>query len=391
MGRKGATNPRGSKPGLSREVYARLFVAYQAKPGAHANAARLAPCSPNTAQKAWEKGLRQPLEARVPIREQLAAGTQPPSLGPGPGLPMPDATGPGLAEGDLDARVARVRYEALLVSDRARAACLTLNEAFERLAPRLLAMADRAEVALGKMLRAPPGDDHEKEALKCLGIVKLGAQIGRAVSLITKSTAEADRALVEALRTPFVVTAKPEGLGSGAGAGAGVDEDGEDGDRTDEDRLAELELEQATRGATLARIRARMAREQGEPPADPPAPPGEGPAPSSPATQPAAGAPPVPLAATQQDNATPSAGHPPGPPGLDAARVLLFDSLAPVVTAQVLEAARVHGLAVDDVVAGVLGRDLAQGLDGGSVTAAVCALDEAVVEAVLVLGERWPR
>jgi hypothetical protein len=361
-----AAKLRRQRAGLSTDVYARLLAAYRVKPGEHTHAARLAGCSPNTAQKAWERGLREPFEARVPIREQLKGTGAPAS--PPPLKPQPDGACPELPLAELEARVNKVRYEGLLVGDRARASCLILNDAFGMLAPGLYQVAQRAEGSLAELLKKPKDKDPKKEAASCLGILKLGAQIGRAVSLITKSTSEADRALVESLRVPFTVAPKPEQPLAAGG------EDEADLDAGDEDLERALERNQAA----LLRIKARRSREAAAPaPASPEASP---PAPSSPS---------VPLDGSQADT-LPSAGPAPHPePTLDATRRALLDELGAPVVGAVTAVASAPGLSLDAIVRGVLGLPV-PGVDGEDLTAAVMGLDDVTMTAVMGLAGRWP-
>jgi hypothetical protein len=356
--------PKRVPAGVSRDVYARLLAAYRVKPGKHAQAARLAGCSTNTAQKAWEKGLKGPPGAEVPIREQLAA--RPPASTAGePPAPAPIGTA------DLATRVERSQYEALEVADLGRTSCMLLNKGIVQIAPRLLALGERADEALVLLLKEPKDADPEKEAKRCLAMMAIGAKLGRTVSLITKSQQEADRALTESLRTPFAVAPKPDLPGA-----AGTDEDGlEEVGMSLDERECQLRSDLAT----VVRIRAREAREAGE---DIDQPPTDG------------SAPPVHLDGSQQDTTAPSSPDAPSSPppidDVDATRFRLLDSLGPVVAGQVTEAAKVHSLTVDAVVRGVLGRDVGARVDAEAVTTAVCALDDEVLQAVMGLGSRWP-
>jgi hypothetical protein len=337
--------PRRVPAGVTKDVYLRLLASYRVKPGEHTHAARLAGCSANTAQKAWERGLKNPPEAKVPIREQLAAQVPPPAETPpqAPGAPTPPTGRVDLAE-----RVERAQHEALEVADLARTSCMLLNKGIVQIAPNLLALGVRADESLALMLKSPRDKDPEKEARRCLAMMTIGAKLGRTVSLITKSQHEADRALVESLRTPFVVEPKPEQPGGGASCSEGGE------GLTDDELLDEIERHEAGTAAATARIRARLARDRGDAlPAPEPSAVHDGGSAPKPAP------PPVPLDGTQPDTMTPAAT--PSPPPQPTAPAgppppAVHPSLAgisPAVLAHLVEIAGRHGLTPEQLAADV--------------------------------------
>src|SRR6185312_3614555 len=114
--------------------------------------------------------------------------------------------------------VDRIRYEGLMLADRARRNAVEANDTIGKLMPGMVRLGDRVGRVLDRYLKRPEDPKDPAADLKeGAAVLKLFTTLVSGATLIEKRALEADRALVEALRTPFVVAPKPEVPGAPGG------------------------------------------------------------------------------------------------------------------------------------------------------------------------------